>query len=346
MSFSKKTLTIIAIFLVTIFLIVLSFFISLNSYLNQDLNINKKELIAIAPGMNLLTLLDDFEEKKYIKQSIRKKFISRVYPKYKNIKHGSYFLTKEMSLKSLLINLKKGDTADFSFTIIEGMNIKEVLLALDDLEYIKRELPDYNANDLDKETLQKIAKAIDPKLKYPEGWFFPETYHYSANDSDLALLKRAYNSMQEKLEYIWQKRKIKDDKLIKNKYETLILASIIEKESSANAERGLISSVFYNRLKINMRLQTDPTVIYGIGNDYRDRLYKKDLLRKTKYNTYIIYGLPPTPIAMPSLASLEASVNPDKSDYFYFVSMGNGIHKFSKTLRQHNNAVNKYILGK
>ena len=179
--------------------------------------------------------------------------------------------------------------------------------------------------------------------RHPEGMFAPQTYFYKAGDSDFDLLKQAYDRMQTVSEEAWQTRDATIK--LKNQYELIIMASIIEKETGAAQERETISGVFNNRLTIGMRLQTDPTVIYGMGDAYDGNIRRKDLRTDTAYNTYTRYGLPPTPIAMPGEAALNAAANPATTDALFFVGRGDGTHQFSKTLDEHNAAVVKYQLG-
>ncbi|SUC18602.1 aminodeoxychorismate lyase [Proteus mirabilis] len=181
---------------------------------------------------------------------------------------------------------------------------------------------------------------MKPEITHLEGWFAPDTYHYTAGTTDIAILKRAYQQMEKTLEEEWLKRD--SDLPYKSAYEMLIMASIIEKETGIDAERTKVASVFVNRLKRNMRLQTDPTVIYGLGDKYRGTIYRSDLNGYTPYNTYQIDGLPPTPIAMPSVASIKAAAHPADTRYLYFVADGTGGHKFSTTLAEHNKAVAQY----
>ncbi|OJI45892.1 putative aminodeoxychorismate lyase [Vibrio vulnificus] len=187
----------------------------------------------------------------------------------------------------------------------------------------------------------EIAKRLEIPYEKLEGLFLAETYHYTYGTSDVELLKRAHEKLNRVLDKHWQQRQ---DKLpLKNSYEALILASIIEKETAIDEERERVASVFVNRLNKRMRLQTDPTVIYGMGEAYDGNIRKKDLRTPTPYNTYVINGLPPTPIAMAGEASIAAALNPENSSYLYFVASGKGGHVFSKTLAEHNRAVRAYL---
>ncbi|AMD02706.1 putative aminodeoxychorismate lyase [Halomonas chromatireducens] len=182
---------------------------------------------------------------------------------------------------------------------------------------------------------------LDREGRFPEGWFFPDTYRYHKGMSDVDILRQAMVRMERVLDEVWEGRS--DDLTIETPYEALIMASLIERETGAPEERREIAGVFKRRMETGMRLQTDPTVIYGMGERYEGRITRADLREATPYNTYVIDGMPPTPIAMPGRASLEAAVDPLPGDTFYFVSRGDGTHHFSRTLREHNNAVNRYI---
>ena len=189
-------------------------------------------------------------------------------------------------------------------------------------------------------TLSELVKLLGLNVDSAEGMLFPDTYFYTRNTSDLEILKRANSKLNEVLDNSWEKRAV--GLPFKSSYEALILASIIEKESSVNTERNLISSVFMQRINLGMRLQSDPTVIYGMGRRYEGNLTRENLSEVTAYNTYRIDGLPPTPISLAGKSSIEASLNPSDSTFLYFVSRGDGTHYFSETLSEHNNAVNLY----
>lgn len=202
-------------------------------------------------------------------------------------------------------------------------------------------------NDAVKSTIKGLSDAevmhmVGNSEKHAEGLFFPDTFYFDRNTADTVLLKRAYESMQTKLKRAWANRG--PNLPYKNSYEVLIMASIIEKETGKASERPMIAGVFLNRLRIGMRLQTDPTVIYGMGDNFNGNIRRKDLTADTPHNTYTRDGLPPTPIAMPSLASIEAALHPEKTKALYFVGKGDGSHQFSNSLVEHNRAVTKYQL--
>jgi UPF0755 protein len=186
----------------------------------------------------------------------------------------------------------------------------------------------------------ELLQAIGAEENHLEGLLFPDTYFYAPHTSDLDVLRRAYRLQHDKLLAAWETRA--QGLPYRTPYEALIMASIVEKETGAAAERPRIAGVFINRLKLGMRLQTDPTVIYGLGDRFDGNLRRDDLQRDTPYNTYTRTGLPPTPIAMPSEAAIEAALNPAKTDALYFVARGDGTHVFSSTLEAHNRAVNRY----
>ncbi|MEL0660243.1 endolytic transglycosylase MltG [Psychromonas arctica] len=261
------------------------------------------------------------------------KVVSKLRPELTKIKSGTYELPKGASLEQILVILTSGHEYQFKLTFVEGSTYKDWQTIFTNAEHIQPL----------QQTEQELLTALKSSSTKLEGLLFPETYHYTADMSAFSIVKKAYLHQQRVLEKLWAER----DKNLpyKNPYEALIMASIIEKESGLANDRDKISSVFVNRLKIGMRLQTDPTVIYGMGDRYNGRIRKKDLQEKTAYNTYTINGLPPTPIAMPSEEALYAALHPATTKYLYFVSKGDGTSYFSKNLREHNNAVNKYIRG-
>jgi UPF0755 protein len=260
--------------------------------------------------------------------------LAKVLQKEQALKAGDYTLNKNITPYQLLLSLNHGKATQGSITFIEGKTFKQMREKL-------------AKNDAVKNTIQELSDAKIMQLvgkgeAHAEGLFFPDTFYFDRGTQDIVLLKRAYDSMQAKLNQAWNNR---DPNLpYKNSYEALIMASIVEKETGKAFERPMIAGVFLNRLRIGMRLQTDPTVIYGIGDKYDGNIRRKDLLTDTIYNTYTRSGLPPTPIAMPGLASIEAALHPEKTKALYFVGKGDGSHAFSNSLIEHNRAVTKYQL--
>jgi UPF0755 protein len=254
----------------------------------------------------------------------------------RQIKAGNYELDLGTTPVSLLSKLVRGEEALRSVTLVEGWNFRQVREALKKAEQLK---PVTDAL-MPEELMQQVGK---PGLA-PEGRFFPDTYTYAKGSTDLALLQRAARAMDKKLEAAWAQRA--PQTLLKSAEEALILASIVEKETGRSSDRPQIAAVFANRLRIGMRLQTDPTVIYGLGPLFDGNLRKSDLLADTPWNTYTRTGLPPTPIAMPGRGALLAAVQPADSKALYFVARGDGSSQFSATLDEHNRAVNKYQRGK
>ena len=220
-------------------------------------------------------------------------------------------------------------------TLVEGWNFRQVMAALEKADALKFESGSLSAPEL-------MSRLGRPGVA-PEGRFFPDTYTYAKGSSDIAVLQRAMRAMDKRLATVWEGRQL--GSALQSPDEVLILASIIEKETGIASDRPMVSSVFHNRLRIGMRLQTDPTVIYGLGETFDGNLRKRDLVTDTPWNTYTRAGLPPTPIAMPGKASLLAAVQPATSKALYFVAKGNGASHFSTTLDEHNRAVNQYQRG-
>lgn len=258
--------------------------------------------------------------------------LARVMGRSADIKAGSYEIQAGVTPLQILDKLTRGDTSQGELALIEGWNLRQLRAALDahpDLRHDSRGLSE-------QELLARLG--ADGRM---EGWFYPDTYLFAKTSSDFDVLKRAYHAMQRQLQAEWQVRA--SGLPYATPYQALIMASIVEKETGRAADRPLVASVFINRLRAGMPLQTDPTVIYGLGERYTGSLKKQHLQQDTAYNTYTRAGLPPTPIAMPGRASLQAALHPAKSDFLYFVARGDGSSEFSRNLEAHNRAVNKYI---
>ncbi len=248
------------------------------------------------------------------------------------IKAGSYRLTAGNSPLALLQMLVRGDTIQESVTIIEGWTFSQMRALLSKHEGLKKDA-------LALEDTQLLAR-LGVDYPYAEGLFYPDTYKFSRGSSDLQIFEQAHGRLKKMLEEEWAKRV--EDLPYKTPYEALIMASIIEKETGKPSERDRIAAVFVNRLKRGMLLQTDPTVIYGMGANFDGNIRKQDLLTDTPYNTYKRVGLPPSPIALPGRAALQAALNPAKTNDLYFVARGDGTSQFSENLADHNKAVNQY----
>jgi UPF0755 protein len=249
-----------------------------------------------------------------------------------NIKAGIYEIEGPIAPFRLLRKVTLGEVTQAAVTFVEGWTFRQARKALDDhpaLRHDTRGLAD-----------AEILKRLAADAVSPEGLFFPDTYHFSVGASDLTVLRRSYRLMQSHLETRWPARA--DGLPLATAYEALILASIVEKETGREEDRPLVAAVFLNRLRKGMLLQADPTVIYGMGEAFDGNLRKRDLTTDTPYNTYTRVGLPPTPIALPGLASLIVTLNPPRSDVLYFVARGDGSSQFSRTLGEHERAVTKY----
>ncbi|WP_435235065.1 endolytic transglycosylase MltG [Psychromonas sp. PT13] len=323
-------------FLIVIIAITVSYVVvqqKVENYLTTP-RIENTMMFTVNPGSNFARLGKGFVDQNIVETSYWWKLVGKIHPELTHIKTGTYEFQKGFSLNDILLMLNQGVEHQFKVTFVEGSTFKEWIEILKNAEYL---------NTLNKSEAE-ILEQLGSKESKLEGLLLPETYHYRANMSAFDIINKAYAHQQRVVEKLWAERD--KDLPLKTPYEALILASIIEKESGLSADRDKISSVFVNRLRIGMRLQTDPTVIYGMGDKYNGRIRSRDLREATAYNTYRINGLPPTPICMPSEAALYAALHPAKTKYLYFVSKGDGSSYFSKNLVEHNRAVNKYILGK
>ena len=295
-----------------------------------------KLLVRVPPGASLRTAALSLNEGGVGVPAWVISGVGRVAGLSASIKAGSYEFDQGIALWALLRKLSSGDTNQGDVLFVEGATFKDMRAKLN------------SQTELLHTTRDMSDAAIMDKLgvggQSPEGWFFPDTYRFDKRSEDIEVLQRALSAMQKQLNTVWQSR---DAGLpLKSPYDLLILASIVEKETGAAADRTQIAGVFINRLRKGMRLQTDPTVIYGLGERFDGNLRKADLQRDTPHNTYTRVGLPPTPICMPGMAALQAVAHPAKTDALYFVAKGDGSSQFSATLDAHNQAVNQYQRGK
>lgn len=292
--------------------------------------------ITVANGASMR----GFAEQLVDEDLLEEKWSFLFWARYRNLagslKAGEYRIPAGSTMNDLLHLVTSGQVIDYPVTFIEGWSFKQLRAALAKQNQLKHVI-----DTLDD---QSLMKALGAEGIHPEGRFYPDTYHYTASMTDLDILRQAYNKMDQFIEAEWLKRD--DDLPLKNRDQALTLASIIEKETGAEIERPLIAGVFINRLRKGMLLQTDPTVIYGMGDSYKGNIRRKDLRKDTPYNTYTRAGLPPTPIAMPGGEAIKATLHPAETNALYFVAKGDGTHYFSSTLREHNNAVNKYQINR
>jgi UPF0755 protein len=284
----------------------------------------------LKPGTSVNTFANDLSAQQVIKTPFFFKLLIRLQGNTDKLKAGEYLFPKGATAASIIkqVVLAKG-LVQHSFTIIAGWSFTQLKTALLQENKLSHQLVPLSD--------EAVMQQINGQLVKPEGWFYPDTYYFTESSSDIELLKRAYQLMAEKLNIEWQNRET--DSPFQNAYEALIAASLVEKEAYLNAERPIIAGVLINRLKKNMLLQFDPTVIYGLGDTYTGAIQKTDLIADNPYNTYRHKGLPPTPIAMPSLASIVAVLHPAHHDHLYFVAKGDGSHQFSANLEDHNKAV-------
>lgn len=303
--------------------------------LQQSLQLAQPLLFEVKRGMHARTVLQQLQQQGADIHVSEAYIVSRLLDDPSRLQAGVYQLSTTDSLQSLWRKLRLGEQHLFQVALIEGRTLHEWLQVLSKAEHIEEPLQFTHKH----EAAERVAELLGMDSTSAEGWLFPDTYSYRAGTSVLDILREAHLRMQAELSETWQTRA--NDLPYENAYELLIMASIIEKETGLKGERKRVSSVFINRINKGMRLQSDPTTIYGI-EPFDGNITRAHLREETAYNTYRISGLPPSPIAMPSKASLEAAANPEHSDYFYFVADGSGGHVFSKTLAEHNKAVNRY----
>ena len=263
-------------------------------------------------------------------------WLARLSEQDKKLKAGGYQISRGDSIWDVLRRMAAGEVTQRQVTFVEGWTLRQIRQAL-------RQHPDIRQTTQDLSDAQILQK-LGLKDKYAEGWFFPDTYVFPIGTTDFEILQQALSAQQQLLDKMWQARQ--PGLPLKSPYEALILASIVEKETGLHADRGKVAGVFINRIRVGMPLQTDPTVIYGMGDQYQGKIRKKDLQTDTPWNTYTRTGLPPSPIASAGKASLEAALNPEKHNYFYFVARGDGSSAFAVNLAEHNKNVSQYILGR
>ena len=295
----------------------------------------QKVAFTIAPGSGLRAATRQMNAAGIGVSPIAFELLARYLGKSQDVKAGSYEMTRGARPGDLLDKITRGDFAFAEIRFIEGWTFRQLREAIDAHPALRHDTRGLS----DTELMERLGVPGVP----PEGWFFPDTYRFARQSSDVEVLKAANAAMRKQLAAAWSRRA--PDSPLKSEYDALVLASIVEKETGRPEDRARIAGVFANRLRVGMRLQTDPTVIYGLGPRFDGNLRKRDLESDTPYNTYTRDGLPPTPIAMPGLAALEAATRPDPTDALYFVSRGDGSSEFSRTLPDHNRAVRKYQLG-
>lgn len=306
--------------------------VAVNQWLKSPVNIDEDTVITIKKGDTLSQLARNLAAENIIPSADALIIYARL-TQQTTIKVGEYVLPVGSNHQALLTLLQSEDVIRYSVTLVEGKTFDDFVRAL------QRNPTLIHTIDLKKDYAE-ILKVLNLALDHPEGWFFPDTYQFVRGMSDADILRQAHQRMKKVLDEQWQKRS--KNLPYKNAYEALIMASIIEKETGVPYERSEIAGVFVRRLNKGMRLQTDPTIIYGLGREYKGNIRRKHLRQKTPYNTYVIDGLPPTPIAMPGREAIYAALHPKPGKSLFFVAKGDGSHQFSETLVQHNRAVRKY----
>ncbi|HKM15073.1 MAG TPA: endolytic transglycosylase MltG [Marinospirillum sp.] len=323
----------LALMLITLLLVAVTAY-WFQQQLNQPLRLEAPRLLDIASGRTFISLLNQLEQEGVIGSSLPTRIWLRLTGDSGVIHTGEYQLTASLTLPQLYKKLQAGDLVTYRLTLVEGSTFKAMRDSLAAAEKLTKTTKSWSEAE--------IMTALGMPDQAAEGWFFPDTYTYSKGMQDLDLMRLANRTMQQLLADVWENRAA--DLPYKTPYEALIMASIVERETGVPHEREAIAGVFVRRLQKGMRLQTDPTVIYGMDKNYQGKITRKNLRDPTPWNTYVIRGLPITPIALPSAAALKATVNPAAGNALYFVAKGDGSHQFSASLVEHNQAVQKYQL--
>ncbi len=324
-----------AIFTIASIVLLVAFYFSSKVYseMNTPLEITAPETLNFSRGSSVRTLANQLMEKGLLHNKNYFLIWGKLKRQETRLHAGEYVITPGLTLAELLDNMVAGKVVQHGIVLIEGYTFRQVLEMIQRNPVVTSKLKDLSD--------EEIMAALGHEGEHPEGRFYPETYYVSRGVTDIELLTRAYDEMEKVLQQEWQQRE--QGLPLKTPYEALILASIVEKESAIAEERPLIAGLFTNRLRKKMRLQTDPTVIYGIEN-YDGNIRFRDLRKDTPYNTYTRHGLPPTPIALPGREAIHATLHPEKTEYLYFVAYGDGSgrHVFSTNLKDHEKAVDLY----
>lgn len=330
---SVKRSSLKAIFIATLIVCVVIIFVLWSSlFRNYPVN-GQKEMLSISHGDTYSAFIDRLAKEDKVSFPIILKLYQRFFV-HDTMKAGVYEIHKGTSIRQVMNMLSNADNAHLNrILVIEGTTFKDLVNNLKNDDLVKKEVSNL--------PYDQLLKELDIPFDHPEGLFSPNTYFFAKGESDKKILKDLYERQIKALDQAWENRA--SNLPYKDKYEALIMASIIEKETNLDAELEQVSGVFVRRLNNGMRLQTDPTVIYGMGDQYKGNITRQDLRTPTAYNTYTMSGLPPTPIALPSKKAIDAAMHPDNSDNIYFVATGNGGHKFSANLQDHNRAVQEYL---
>ncbi len=311
-------------------------FMHLRHQLGQPMRVPEGgRVLEVPSGMSLRALSGQLAREGILDAPLTMVFYGRITGLASRIKAGEYDLAAGTTPRSLLQQLVEGRVRLHALTVLEGWTTRDLMQAVRNHPAIRQTLPDTGPTTL--------IKAFNLPASDPEGWFFPDTYHFARNTSDYEILAQSHERMRVMLDRVWAQRQ--ENLPLRSPYEALILASIIEKETGLDLERSRVSGVFVRRLQAGMRLQTDPTVIYGLGVGFDGNLTRRHLESDTPYNTYTRAGLPPSPISLPGEKSLLAAVRPDNSPALFFVASGNGdgSHVFSENLEDHNIALHRYL---
>lgn len=314
----------------------LLYYRQLMRYVEHPLPLTQPHLITVVPGSGRQQVLQLLQRQQWVKRPTALRWLWRLHPQLAHCKAGTYRVLPGMSLRALLQQFQQGTVAQFSIRFVEGSRYQQWVQVLNTAPYLQHTLPDQQA--------EAVVKLLGLAHSHIEGWLFPDTYYYTAGTSDVELLRRAHERMQQQLAAVWENRHPQHP--LKTPYELLILASIIEKETAVATERPTVASVFINRLRRGMRLQACPTVIYGLSAPYTGPLTYEMTRQAHHYNTYRLPGLPPTPIAMPGRASLEAAAQPAQTPYLYFAANREGGHTFNRDFAAHRQAARNFQRSK